>query len=49
MEQKQQTQLYKVRPASHNEQVIHAPKGAVGWYSLTVHSDGSFTFKPVVY
>jgi len=40
--------LYKVRTASHNENVIHVPKNSNGWFSLEVMKDGTLVFKPVV-
>jgi hypothetical protein len=41
-------QLYKVRAGSHNENVIHVPKTATGWFSLKVKEDGTLIYKPVV-
>ncbi len=42
-----ENKLYKVRIASHNENVIHAPKNSSGWFYLEVKKDGTLIYSPV--
>jgi len=47
--EKQQSNLYKIRKGSNQENIIHAPPGATGWYSLVIkEGEGSFHYYPII-
>ena len=41
---KKEAQLFKVRMSGHNEQIIHAPAEASGWFRLEVDEKGNLHY-----